>query len=442
MEPTIHKQSDIRFDLEVTLTPEQLEPYRSKVFRSVQKNISLKGFRKGHVPPSVIKQMYGKGLEQEVMEEAVQGEFERHAREQNVQPVGAPQVTHLHPTEDGGVHFTVSYEIMPTIELKDYRGLPARRIVHTITEEEFDSEMESLRGRYGTLEDAETAADENHGVTVDLQKLVDGEPEEGSGMNDVKINLRDERVNPELRAALTGASVGDVREVELPTGEGETMQPYRATVKDIKRITLPDLTNEFAAQVMGREDAVVEDLQEALRGGMEGEYERRYQQLFRDALINELINRHPFEVPRAVVAQVLESMVDDQRDANRKLPENFNRDEFITGALPTAERVARWALLRDMIVEREELTADPEDYEALAEADAARTGIDHDMLLKYYRKNESVRDRIIAEKAIQFLEDYAVVEEIDDTTLAQQANAQPTQQEIEGSGTEPVKVAL
>jgi hypothetical protein len=75
-------------------------------------------------------------------------------------------------------------------------------------------------------------------------------------------------------------------------------------------------------------------------------------------------------------------------------------------------------LIRDRIIEAEQLTADEIDYEGLAQVESMRTGIDQAMLLKYFKSQPSTAERILAEKVLQLLEDYAVVQEIEDFDAA------------------------
>ncbi len=422
MESTIRQTNSIKFELDVALTPAELTPYLDSAYREAQKHASLKGFRKGKVPIGMIKKLYGQSLEREAYEEAVQQEFARAMQTQDVQPVGSPAITKLDRTDDGGLSFTVAYETLPKVELTDYKGLPARKVFHVITDEEFEAEMARIRESNATQEDepAESVADENHIVKVNLQKLEAGVVVEENVMSDMPVYLARHDVNPELKAMLLNTKVGDTFRIDLPTGEDATMINYEVTVREIHRMALPELDDAFAAQLMGREDATVADLQDAVRQGIMGEYERRFSGFFRDELINALIERHPFDVPDVFVAEVMKSFVDDMRRGPKKeLPKDFDGERFVREMRPTAERTAKWAILRDLIIEKEGLTPEESDYEGLADIEAQRTGIDYDTLIGYFKKSDKIRDRIVAEKAVQLLEDYAVVTEVEDRTMPQ-----------------------
>jgi trigger factor len=424
MESTIRQNSSIKHELDVTLTREELEPYFTTVFKEAQKNVSMKGYRKGHVPLTLIKKMYGASLEGEAVEEAVQQEFSKTAQKEELRPIGTPSITHIHRTEDGGLHFTVSYEVMPEITLGEYKGLPARKIFHVVEESEVQEELERVRENFATLEPAEQITDDNHTVVIDLQRNENGELVADNAMRDVRLYLRRPDVNPDLKASLLNTKVDDTFTIDLPTGENQEMNTYEVTVKEIQKVVLPELDDELAHKAIG-EEATFDDLQGFIRQGIEGEYERRYSGYFRDELINAVLDRHDFEVPDTFVVEVLRSFTEDVKK-DKKLPKDFNQEEFNREMRPTAEKTAKWALIRELIIEKEDLRADDPDYEGLADIEAQRTGIDYETLLNYFKKSDKIRDRILAEKSMQLLEDYAVVQEVEDKEMmAQEAQAMP-----------------
>jgi trigger factor len=420
MESTIRQTNNVKHELDVQLTPSELSPYLEFAYREAQKNASLKGFRRGHVPISMIKKLYGASLEREALEEAAQKEFAKVVEEKEIRPIGTPSITKLDKTDEGGLTFTVAYEVMPSFELGEYKGLQARRIIHNVTDEEVGNELRRIQESYAASEDeqADSVADENHVVTVDLKKVEGNDPAAQNSMSDVRIFLARNDVNPELKSMLLNTKTGDTFRIDLPTGEKGEMTNYEVTVGEIHRMNLPELNDELAVKLIGNDEATIEQLTDYVRQGIQSEYERRYSGFFRDELINTLLEQYQFDVPESFVAEVLKSFIEDMKKGPKKeLPKDFNAERFVMENRPMAERTARWALIRDRIIDTEELRADDADYEGLAEIESQRTGIDYDTLLNYFKKSDKIEDRILAEKAIQLLEDYAIVQELDDTEL-------------------------
>lgn len=432
MESTTQEATGTKRDLAITLGKAELEPYITKALRAAQKNYQRPGFRKGNVPLSVIRQLHGPALEADAIEEAVQQEFARAVREQDLRPIGTPSVTRIERTEDGGVSFTVTYEVFPEFEVGEYKGLSTTRLYHIVSEDEINAEMEALRERSMTTEPAEVADDDNMIVTIDLAKVEgDTVTDEPSG-KDLKIPLRRTDISAELRDALRGTKAGDTRRVELPTGENESPITYEASVKSIERVILPEVNDAFAQQMTGDPESSVQDLIDLIKQEIESQFERRYTSGMRDDLVGQLIEAHDFAVPEAIVLDVLNAMVEDskrgQNGQKGELPAGFDRAKFDEEMRPLAERTAKWMLIRDRIIEKEELKADDIDYEGLAQVESMRTGIDQATLLKYFKSQPSTAERILAEKVLQLLEDYAVAQEIEDLEAAKEATEEPAEE--------------
>lgn len=418
MESVVQESTGVRRVVDISLSKDEAEEYLGKVFKQAQQSIQLKGFRKGHVPVQMIRKMYGRQLEAEAFEEAAQQEFSRHVQEKDVNPIGTPVVTKMERTEDGGLSLQIVYEVMPEFELGEYKGIPIRRIIHVPTEEEIDQEIERVRENLAATEPAERAADSGHIVTIDLQKLNDGVPVVGEGATDLKVPLSRTNINPALRESLLNSKPGDTFNVDLPTGEDQSIIPYKVIIKEVERTILPDLDNDFAAKITDDPTATMETVRKMAAAGIASEYDSRYGSIFRDELIAKLMEQYTFDVPEAMIKIMLDSFVEDLKKGQKKeLPPNFNREEHDREMRPAAERSARWAIVRDLIIEKEGLKAEEVDYEGLSDLESERTGIPYETLLSYFKQSPETADRIIAEKVIQLLEDYAIVQEIEDTEL-------------------------
>lgn len=432
MESTVLESSGVRREIEFALTKGEYDAHFDKILRTAQKEAQLKGFRKGMVPLNLVKQLYGKQLESEAMEEAAQESFREYAQQTEPRIVGMPAVTELRKNEDGGLYVKIQYEVYPEFELGQYKGIQAQRIFHNVTEEEINQELENLRERLATLEPAESVADDDHVATVDIQKLVDGLPVIGDVSRDIRIFLKHENVNPELRRLLRNTHVGDTFRVDLPTGDGgETNIPYEVTVKAINRAVLPDADNTLAMKVLDNTAATIDELREQISQAIEQEYSGQFSRMFRDNLVAELVKNHDFEVPHTMTHMVLDSFIEDMKRGEKKeLPAGFDRKKFESEMHPVAERTAKWMLIRERIIEAEGIAAEETDYEDLAEFEANRMGIEYGIVLRYLKSQESTTDRIVAEKVMVLLEDYADIQEVEDSTLKQQEEAEAKADEI------------
>ena len=436
MEAIFSETGPIQRQLVVTLTPEEFRPFTESRLADIQKKASIKGFRQGKAPMPVIRKMYGKAIDEEAVEEAIQKTFADYAEKNDLHPFGMPMVVDMKPLDDGGLEYTIRYEVLPQFELGEYKGLKGRKVYHVVTPEELDQQIEWLRERHKIEEVVDSIGDESHTLVADFQKLDEsGLPLIGQGSTNIPINMASDRINEELKTALLGKRLDDKVRISLPTGENEEEIPYEVTIKEIKQTILPELDETFARKITGEEDSDVEDMRDVVKQSIEAEYEQNFARLYRDELIDKLISAHDFEVPQALTIQILNSYIEDakQQFQNKELPENFPMREFLDSRRPEAERIARWLLLRDKIVEVEAITVTDEDIEAVANIDAERMGMEPASVIEYYRNNDEITMRILTEKVLQLVSDYSEVEEEIDDEEWKRLNEEARQKAIAAS---------
>jgi len=195
MQTTVNKVTDVEFELEITATAEDLSPELEKAIRAQKGRTTMKGFRPGHVPISLVKKVYGKSLAYGVAESAVQKTYEDKilkAAEYDV--LGQPTITDLTYEYEGDLRAVVKFGVRPNISLGDFSSLTIYKLNHEVTDEEIQKEIDNLRSGQAELVPEDGPATDESVVIVDMQRLdvatqtpVVGERQEG-----VSVLLSDE----------------------------------------------------------------------------------------------------------------------------------------------------------------------------------------------------------------------------------------------------------
>lgn len=442
MDFTTREISSTRQAIDINLTREEFEPYVEDLTKRAQKKANIKGFRPGHVPKSLVKKYYGEELEEDAVEQAIQKVFVQILKEnENLRPFSQPMLTRADVTGEGAVEATIVYDVLPEFELGQYKGLRAQRVYHVVSDEEIGFELDRLRERGMTTEEAEQATDEGHIVTIDLYRVEDNVVLFDNPIRDVEVYLRRGEVNKDLKELLLNTKINDTFRISLPTGEDEAMTLYQVTVKKIDRANLPQLDDAFASALMDDVSATLDTLKDAIRDSILFEYTQRYSRSFRDDIVGQIVSAHQFDVPESLVHSVLDSFLDDLRNRykDQKLPYNFDQKKFHDEMHPLAENTARWALIRDRIVQAEGLVPEEADFLALAEMEAQRANMEVDKILELMMKSPQVADRIVSEKALQLVEDYAIAHDVLDTELVKQEQQQAEAEAAEKPAAEEPK---
>lgn len=366
METTITQVSPVEYQLEIRAGKDVLEPRIEKALRQRRQHVTLKGFRPGHVPLSVVRKLHGRAISYEVVDDLIQTTYNDAVLKSAEHDVlGSPTITKLEYEPNGDLTAAVQFGVRPVIELKDLSKERLTKMTHAVAEKEVDDEINRLRSSRATFTPREGAAQEEDFVRVDLQRL---DPETdtaiiGDRQEGVTFFLGGE-LDPDAKKALTGASRGDSIRFYLPMPDSDEKHRYQAHVTDVQTRELPVMDDAFASTLT---DGQIETVEE-LRADVAKRLQEQWDQLLRDRLesaaISRLIELHPFEVPHGVVHVYLDSMLEDVKQRNKgKFPEGFDAHAFHHDRHDDAEEMARWMLIRDKITEENAITVENTDLD-------------------------------------------------------------------------------
>jgi trigger factor len=420
----IHSDTDVEHQIEIVLSAEDLKPHFDAAYAEQARKIEMKGYRRGHVPMAIIRKRFGPAIEAEAIEKIANDSFQKALEERDIKPFAQPVMEDMDYQPGGALTVKIRYETMPEITLGDYAGIQLERLTHETTGEEVEEELRHLLNRHRSFEDAEKADEEGYLVTCDIQLLdAEGAPIEGKKNENVRIDLGDEHVNRDLKAELLNMRAGEEKDVELPfeTKDGEEeVDRAHITVHTIERIILPELDDAFAAKATNGQIATVDALRDDIRSQLVAFWKNRYEDKLQNDLVTEILQRHPFAIPPTITDSVLDDFVKQvkNRSQDKELPPSFDEKEYRAARKPEAEAVAKWALLRESIIEKEKLAVADADLEAKALADSIRLGIDRERLQAFYLSNDQVRKDLIVEKLITHLVSISDVRDMADTDVA------------------------
>lgn len=422
MEVLINSKNDVSHEIEIIVSNDELQPHFEKAYREEAKKINLPGFRPGKVPLQMVKKRFGKEIEYSVIEKLSNDFFRDALEERAIKPVGQPVLHDLDYNPGDALTIKVSYETEPDVVAKDYFGVQLERLSHEVTDEEVDDELLRARKSRRTLEAADRADDENYLVTIDIQMLDgDGNPVPGQRNENMKVELDDEYMNRDLVAELLNMSVGEEKDVELTHAHGDHdhTEGARIRIKSVERITMPDMTDEFAKEYSSGEAESVKELRGIIRERLADLWANRYKQQLDNDLVGEIVKRNAFDVPESIVDSILDDFVKNVQDQQpgKKFPADFDVEEYRKSRRQEALFTAQWMYLRDSIIEQEGIKLEDADVEEKATKDSAAMGIEKERLIEFYKSAPQYMQSMLVEKLIAHLYAHAEIKDIDDNDL-------------------------
>ena len=274
-----------------------------KEYRKIRKSITLKGFRRGHAPLKMIRNMYGSQVRGDVLERLVSDGFRGAVQKLDLKVATPPTVSDVKMGEGQPLTFTAELEVFPEIDDVDTSDLWYLPIPVTADEDEIDETLEGLRISFAEMEDVSRPVEDGDIVTVDMEKLEDKDDIlEGDTFPDSTIDLGNKTTLEEFRVALVGANPGDVREADIIYPEdypdrafaGKSLK-YKLTVKKTQIRHIPELNDEFAVKSGGAD--TVAGLRQRIRQGIRNTKESEEKKRRNSSLISQLISANPIDTP-------------------------------------------------------------------------------------------------------------------------------------------------
>lgn len=408
MQVSITDVTDVDKEIEISSTPEELDPHFEEAYRKYQATASLKGFRKGKAPMTMIRQIYGESIRYSSIDTIANDLYRQAMEERDIRPIGDPVLTTIDYKPETGLNFRIRYEVLPNFELGSYRGVRVEKPVHEITDQELQDELDRIRRSNSTLADITRIETEQTLAIVDIQELDDaGTPLIGRKTADARLYLADGSIFRVIREKLIGAEVGSAVRMTTEPREGEEGQKrnLEVLVKQAKSVTLPDVTDEFVSKITKEKTTSAAAFLDELKGSIRRYWDDRSRRRALDLVIADIVGRHQFVVPESLVRAYTDSLIEDlkHRAPDHQLPADFNEQEFREQNRGPVAFQAKWHLIRDRIIADAELELSDDDYRRFAERDASVIGVPAERLVEMYKNSPQTRERLLTDKLNDFI---------------------------------------
>lgn len=430
MEVKVNEISASENEVEVTMSYEEIKPDIDSEVKKQTKKIQVPGFRKGKVPLSIIKKMYGDALEYEASEKVANNHFWKIVKDKNLQPIGQPVLSDIKFTPGEDFHFKVHYEIIPQLEVNGYKDMELDIPDFQVKEDEIEHEIMHVRKSNATqVEEDKVGDDNNYVIKLNLQRLNEkGEPYEGSKPETFDVDLANENVQKDIVEKSKGKKVGDTfeftfedeRNVKNAKGEEETLKEkfiYKAEITNIKKYILPELDEEFVKKITNSKVDSQNEFREKIKNDIQKYYDQRTEEITRDKLIQDIVKTNDFTPPASLVNNFLSDLIErEEQEVKKQGYRKYNREEAAKRLRSYAEYEVKWYLIKNEIEKKENINVTDDDLQELVKKDAEKTGLPEDKLLNYY-KSSNFAERLRDQKLLEFLKENNKINKVDPSKL-------------------------
>ena len=391
--------------LTVTIGKKDVEETYKSTLAKYTKSAQIPGFRKGHVPASVLERKYGEALRADTMSELIDqslGQIFDEETENRPLPYAQPvmdSMPEFDATKD--LVYSVTYDVFPKVSVKDFSGISYKEPQVAISDADIKDELKAMQERNALVvekKDATVAKDDivtiNYCELDEAGKKIDGSEREdfvftvGSGENIYKIDDEIIGMKKDETKSITKKYKKDDPDEELA---GKTKN-ISVTIKAVKVRDLPALDDDFA-QDCNEKFKTLDDLKADIKRNMETARDRRLKELKNNEILSQLVDKYKFEIPASMLDAELKGRWNMMAQQFQTTPEQLDKMIAASGQTKEAmlkewtgdsEKMLKSRIIVDSLIRDRNISVTPEEIEAQYAVIAEQGGMTVEEVKKHY----------------------------------------------------------
>ena len=415
------ENSEAKFTM--TFTAEEFDAATDAAYKATKGRYSVDGFRKGKAPRNMIEKWYGEGVFfNDAIDTLLNSNYPKALDELNIDPISNPDIKFSEEKieKHKGFTVTVTVQVVPEFEVKDYKGIKAERPIHKVTDEDLERELGFSQKKNARLVKRDGAAEDGDTVILDYAGFCEDNQFDGGTAENQSLKLGSNTFIPGFEDQLVGVKAGDDKDVNVTfpkeyheaslAGKDAT---FKCHIHEVKYEQLPELDDEFAKDVS--EFDTLDEYKADLRKKLEESAEKAAEYSGKDAVIKKLVELNPIAVPQVMIDDEAQNML--QEFAQQMAYQNLSlkdycqllgkkESELVDEFKPQAEERLKARLTVDAVAKAEGMEVSQEELDAEYANMAAQYGLEVEKLktMLIGEGNEKyLKQDILNRKAIDFL---------------------------------------
>jgi trigger factor len=424
MQVTETNVEGLKREFKIVVPAAELDSRLVERLSSLKDEVRIKGFRPGKVPVAHLRKLFGRST----MAEIVQSTLAEVARKTLADrgEKAASQPDYRLPEDEGETNrvlsgeadlaYTMIYEVLPKVELADFKGIEVERPVAEPSETEVEDQIRRLANDARSYQPKDGKAETGDRVNISFVGTIDGEPFEGGSQDDSFITLGGNEFIPGFSEQLVGTSAGEQKTVTVTFPDdyavarlaGQTAS-FDVTVKGVSEAEDLPIDDTFAER-LGLES--LDKLRETIRDQIQAQYNLAIRQRVKRQMLDKLDEIHKLELPAQLVDQEFQAIwrqiTNELSSAGRTFESEGTTEEAAREDYrKIAERRVRLGLVMSEIGERNKIEVTEDEVQRALSAQLRQFPGREQAVLDYYKNNPeaiaSLRAPIFEEKVVDYL---------------------------------------
>lgn len=437
MKAQIQVTEGLQRKLNVEIPLDVVKSTFDRVYQSIQRQVEIKGFRKGKAPLATIRTMYKDRVQSDVAQDLIQMHYPVALQEQKIEPINYPEFEFEDPSELKDFSFSAVFDIRPEVKVKKWEGLEVEKEKLVLDPKKMEQVFENVRASKVEYVDVlETRSAQMGDVAViDFDGFVDGKPLQNGAGREQNLELGSKQFIDGYEEGIVGMKVGDTKSLNLsfpnPYHSAELAgKPveFKVTLKGLKKKQLPELTDELLKSVGAQQ--TVEEFKKTVQTDMEQTEKKRIEDAFKNRLLKRLVAANPVEVPVSLMKDQKAALVEDfKKRMGEQGMQATEFDDYVqkwdADFSTTASEMIQSSFLIDRLAQDHNLICTKEDLDAKFDEYVKQTGIELARIKEWYAKPEQMSRltyMITEDKVVKLLTDKAKIKEVDAKDIKDEQN--------------------
>ncbi len=422
----VEKVATNRVKYTFDVTSHEFEHGLDHAFEHIQKDIEIKGFRKGHVPRNIYENKFGvESLYEDALNHVLHHKMHEAQAHPDYEIVGQPKVDVDFANIKRGETFQVAIiaPVKPEVTLGAYKGIEVPFVASEVSEDEVEKEIKNLLSTNSQLSPKEGALENGDTAIFDFEGFLEGVPFEGGKAENYSLEIGSNQFIPGFEAQMVGMNPGDEKDLNVTFPENYQAENlkgkavvFKVKLHEVKAKSQSELNDEFVKSLNKEGVATVEELRASTRKTLEETKKNDAESQMTEAIVKKVVEGASLEIPEEMIEEELnaarENVVNQAKQYGLELDmflslSGINKDQFEVQLKDESEKRVRTTLVIEAIAKAEGFKATEDELKDKYEELAKRYNMPVEDIKKYIPETSLEQD-VALNKAYQFVLDSAI----------------------------------
>tara|TARA_E500000178_G_scaffold199012_1_gene197065 strand:+ start:1210 stop:2574 length:1365 start_codon:yes stop_codon:yes gene_type:complete len=403
MKIEVKSKKGLRTTLSVIVDKKNIQIKINERLSELQKEVSLKGFRPGKVPPEVIKSQFGKSIYGEVVDKILRETTTKAIDEKKLKVAGQPKIDLKQFGEGKDLNYELQIDCLPNVNLKSFDKYKATNFKVKIEDKIIEEKLKEIANQNKQFEEKNEKAINGDQVIFDYSATVDGNKFEGSEGKGVQLEIGKDLFLKGFDEQLIGVKKSDKKILDaiLPANHpkkelANKKTKFECKILNVKKPKASKIDDEFA-KLMGAKD--VKDLKSLIEKQISSQYSQALNSITKKEILDQIEKNHQIDLPQNLIDQEISIMTKNLK------PEDKEKHKLNNEKL--AQSRIKLGLLLNEYGEKNNLKVSDDEVRNEIQKQVKGMPGQEKMVLEYYQKNpsasQSLKGSLYEEKIIEMI---------------------------------------